>query len=573
MRSATPSSLASRLFVLSIAALFAGCPGPGPGDPGGGGWGDDDSPGDDDSTGADDDASTGDDDDSTGDDDDSTGDDDDSTGDDDDTGGGCSPTDPGGGMPALSAPDFTAAVSAPEPIFRTLTDHGLQYYPDGQVTLRQAGPNWEAYITAGQRSYRLRGPSPEQLSLDPTGAVLSPTGHTSDPHEGYAGITSVMECGSDLAAVFHAEYHSVPVAPWEDCGAPYHASMAWAASADGGESFTTSNPAWFLTSSGTASYGQPKCAYGAGGGSVFDPGGDYLFLYYYDWDSTQGLYVARACRDDCGSPQAWRKFDGGAFSADASAVDFLQPSAPSIPILPSSPGGFDAFVSVSRNAYLDAYLMVSATESGIGLRASADGVSWGPRVELLSYIDALDVTIPTYYPTLFDAGTWSRDLTSRDLVLVYGLVADDLGQHAAHRAFAANVQLTLTGDAQTASFDRLTLARYYDANQPDHWCTTGTAPGYPHETNLGQLAANSLPGTWPLYDCVLPGNDHTASHYSHCEGGTSLGIMGYVWTTPAPDRTPIYRCWMVANGSTDHFISLDPSCEGQNVEGSLGYVE
>lgn len=485
----------------------------------------------------------------------------------------CDPSAPGTGLATLTAPSFTVAISKPTPVFRTLTDHGRQHYPDSAITFRESGSGWEVYVPSGRESYRLLGSSPTTVSMNPTEEILGPTGDTADPHQGYAGISSVLECGGELVGFFHAEYHAIPVTPWADCPAPYHASMARAVSSTGGASFVAGSPAWFLNSSGVAVYGQPKCAYGAGGGSIFDPGGAYLYLYYYDWDAANGIYLARACRDECGLPGTWRKYDAGSFSSAAFASDFLQPSGPSTVLVAAAGNAFDAFPVVSRNSYLDSYLMVVATEAGFAVRASADGLTWGPRVALLRHLEAADDRIPVLYPTLVDAQTWSRNQTGRQLKLVYAAMTDDQGQRATHRAFIADVELTRAGDTQTASYDRRLLARYYRTTAPaDHWVTTSSSTGYPFEANLGLLAANSISGTRPLYDCVL-GADHMVSARSDCEGGVSLGIMGYAWETDDSSRHAIYRCYMTPGGVTDHFVSIDAGCEGLTAEGPLGYVE
>ncbi len=486
---------------------------------------------------------------------------------------GCSPGAPGTGLSPASAPAFSAAISQPSPVFRTLTDNGKQYYPDSAVTFRNTGGQWEVTIAVTKDTYRLTGPSPTSVSLNPGSPILSPTGNTATPHHGYAGITSVTTCDGVLTAFFHAEYHAIPVAPWPACPAPYHASMCRATAPGGGPSFSVDSPTWVLTSSGTASYGAPKCAYGAGGGSIFDPGGDYLYLYYYDWDAPNGIYLARTCRSDCGKAGTWRKYANGSFSGEAFSTSFLEPSGPSSAIIPSS-GGFDAFPTVSYNTYLDAYLMVSATESGFSLRASADGINWGPRFDLLRHIKAADVELPVYYPTVVDAASWSRDLTGRNLKLVHATVCDDTGKQASHRAFIADIELTKSGDIKTVSYDRRKMVRYFHNASPfDHWCTTAPVPGYASEGGLGKLAANSLPGTHPLYDCVQ-GQDHLVSQFSSCEGGTTLGIMGFAWSSPGPGLHAVYRCWLKSpEGTVDHFVSLDPGCEGVNNEGAIGWLE
>ncbi len=486
---------------------------------------------------------------------------------------GCDPSAPGTGLAVASAPSFAVAVSQPSPIFRTLTNNGKQHYPDSAVTLRNTGGSWEVILAAGRETYRLTGPSPTSVSMNPVSPVLAPTDNPADPHQGYAGITSLTTCNGVLTAFFHAEYHAVPVAPWPDCPAPYHASMGRATLAGGG-SFQVDSPAWVLTSSGTAGYGAPKCAYGAGGGSIFDPGGDYLYLYYYDWDSPNGLYLARSCRDDCGVKGSWRKWNNGSFSGEAFSGSFLQPSGPSSSILPAGAGSFDAFTVVSYNSYLNGYLMVAATESGIALRGSADGINWGPRVPVLEHLQPADVLMWVLYPTVVDAGSWGREQTGRHLKLIHATVCDDLGKQASHRAFVADLELTKAGDVKTVSYDRRKLVRYYHAANPaDHWCTTGSAPGYGSEGGLGKMAANSIPGTHPLYDCVQ-GKDHVVSQSSHCEGGTSLGIMGYAWSAPGAGLHAIHRCWMsTSEGHVDHFVSMDPGCEGLNSEGVIGYLE
>ena len=72
------------------------------------------------------------------------------------------------------------------------------------------------------------------------------------------------------------------------------------------------------------------------------------------------------------------------FASEAFASDFLAPSGDSSVVVPATATGFDAFNVVSYNTYLDSYLMVSATEEGIGLRNSPNGIDWSERVPILS---------------------------------------------------------------------------------------------------------------------------------------------------------------------------------------------
>ena len=217
----------------------------------------------------------------------------------------------------------------------------------------------------------------------------------------------------------------------------------------------------------------------------------------------------------------------------------------------------------------------SATHNAIALRVSADGVNWGPRVLVIKNTAAHDATMRVLYPTVLDAATWSRHTTGRNLKLIYGLEANASGAKAPHRAYIADVQLSKAGQAKTVGYDRVKLVRWYKPAGPvDHWCTTKPAPGYQSEGGLGKLATNAIPGTKPLYDCLHSGKNHMVSGASSCEGGVSLGVMGYGWNTPGPGRHALYRCWMSSpEGGVNHFISTSATCEGQKSEGIIAYAE
>ena len=94
---------------------------------------------------------------------------------------------------------------------------------------------------------------------------------------------------------------------------------------------------------------------------------------------------------------------GSAFDSEAFDSDFLASSGDSSVIIPATATGFDAFNVVSYNTYLDSYLMVSATEEGIGLRISSNGIDWGERVPILEHVSSADLTMRMLYPSLFDA--------------------------------------------------------------------------------------------------------------------------------------------------------------------------
>ena len=484
----------------------------------------------------------------------------------------CNPEAVGIGLPLVSSPPFSVTVQEGEPYLIDLVDQNILFFPDGALSFLNSGNQWEVFLPVGNQTMTLSGSSPESLTLQNSSPVLEPSGQITDPYEGYIGANTVLECNGERVAFYHAEYHQIGVPAFPDAPPPYHATMGRATAPLGTTVFSPDNPSWFVTASQAANYNPNKLAYGAGGGAIFD-GGDYYYLYYYDWDGDQGVHVARACADTCGEGSTWRKWTGSAFDAATFSSDFLQPSGPSSVIVPATAAGFDAFTVVSYNTYLDSYLMVSATEEGIALRNSADGIHWSERVQVLEHVSSADSTMRILYPSVFDAETWSRNETGRTLKLVYGLEMTAAGSLGSHRAWIAEIELSAGSDQPSSNAHLKILKRYVSSNMTDHWTTTSAAPsGYTFEVSQGKISANSITGTMPLLDCDLGGN-HLASVYSSCEGGTSNGIMGYIWESAGNNRIPIYRCYISNSSGTDHFLSVDAQCEGQVVEGLLGYVQ
>jgi hypothetical protein len=117
------------------------------------------------------------------------------------------------------------------------------------------------------------------------------------------------------------------------------------------------------------------------------------------------------------------------------------------------------------------------------------------------------------------------------------------------------------------------LQRYYSAASTTHWVTTGpTSAGYVYEDSLGYLKPGGGPGMLALYSCLSGAEDHFLSLDPSCEGTTSLGRVGYSYAAPPAGResVPLFRC--VVSGRPDHLVSNDPGCEGQPKEIGLGYA-
>ncbi|GIF78009.1 LamG-like jellyroll fold domain-containing protein [Asanoa siamensis] len=116
------------------------------------------------------------------------------------------------------------------------------------------------------------------------------------------------------------------------------------------------------------------------------------------------------------------------------------------------------------------------------------------------------------------------------------------------------------------------LVRHAATGYPyDHTSATANVPStYRAEGNLGLLATFQQPGTTTLWRCQKD-TDTFSSVEPGCEGGTTLAVVGHVWSTPPPDLPSgeLFRCRASA---TDLFDSRDRGCEGRAFDRSLGYV-
>lgn len=108
------------------------------------------------------------------------------------------------------------------------------------------------------------------------------------------------------------------------------------------------------------------------------------------------------------------------------------------------------------------------------------------------------------------------------------------------------------------------------ASASDHFVTAAAVPGgYSFESTLGYILQSPAAGRHPLYSCMA-GSDQFVSPAADCEHQRVIGLDGWAYDEPAAGRVAIYRCTVNSNG--EHFVSPDPSCEGQHAESLLGYL-
>jgi hypothetical protein len=116
------------------------------------------------------------------------------------------------------------------------------------------------------------------------------------------------------------------------------------------------------------------------------------------------------------------------------------------------------------------------------------------------------------------------------------------------------------------------LDRFANPAAGDHWVTTrAVGSGYQFEERLGYMLQRDGPNRHALYSCVA-GTDHFMSPDPRCEGQNPIGLDGWAYNGPPAGHkvTAVYRCTVKTSG--DHFVSAAASCEGQNLESLLGYL-
>lgn len=99
---------------------------------------------------------------------------------------------------------------------------------------------------------------------------------------------------------------------------------------------------------------------------------------------------------------------------------------------------------------------------------------------------------------------------------------------------------------------------------------SSSCDGGHNEGELGCLAAAATGDSNPLYVCQN-GDDQLQTVLTDCEGLPMVGSLGWIWPSPSSlANIPLYRC--IKTGSIDHFLSVSSECEGQTIEGLMGYA-
>lgn len=85
--------------------------------------------------------------------------------------------------------------------------------------------------------------------------------------------------------------------------------------------------------------------------------------------------------------------------------------------------------------------------------------------------------------------------------------------------------------------------------------------------------------TRPVFRCFYTYHsvmNHYLSFDANCEGNHVDGVIGYVYHIQKVNTRPLYQCYRQTRHDhrtyTDHFTSFDPKCEGQHFDRIMGYI-
>lgn len=212
----------------------------------------------------------------------------------------------------------------------------------------------------------------------------------------------------------------------------------------------------------------------------------------------------------------------------------------------------------------------------------------------------------TLYSTLDPlAGTWTAldtvdtNLTGYEVNFLCGFITDYSGNLApgllpsikilastSYPRPAYNASFTALGNSAAFNNWQISWDLYTPGNVWRTFKSVDHAGGYHENTTgyydasyynapdshvLGSLAeAPTGDATVPLYGCKAGTQDYFVSGNFGCENQYKLGLEGYAYSAPAPDRIALYRCIVPSKG---HFITSDPNCEGQGFEALIGYSQ
>jgi len=306
----------------------------------------------------------------------------------------------GGGQPPIPGDGVSVTVGLQQTLLGSEA-LGLTYFPD-MATLRLSSAPERLLVVAGVSTWLVTGPTLQTLGAATEVLTPTPYGGTGPLpiDNGYAGISGVHR-GKDgtLYGYYHAEDHvGFPNLPGTSIPG-FYARVGLATSSDDGATWAkqgavieSSQPKGWEYYSGQADFGAAEP------GTVADPSGEHLYLYYTEHSRIGGrgvqICVARAPLDPAtGVPGEFLKYYQGGFTE--AALGGLD-----TPVVTGTDfNGSDAlFGHPVYSSYLGQYVMVfsifdwasaadgSVGESGIYVAYSYDATTWStPEILVADY--------------------------------------------------------------------------------------------------------------------------------------------------------------------------------------------
>jgi len=396
------------------------------------------------------------------------------------------------------------------------------------------------------------------------------------------------ECGVWLVSTYKIDeqhwigwYHAE-----EDCDYSIgltHKSMAFAESFDGGKTWSKPNYPNNQILTADSVYNGRTDQDDAGDGKVIKIG-DYFYLFFLT-DGPWGYNLARSAVADLGRPGSWYKYYKGSYTEPALGGHST--------LISNMDGQFVVF-----NNYLNRYmtgLMSGKWGLAIDFSIGTDYLNW----------EKFPGSFQPIYPEV-SSGTdgtvdnWVRDLNSKHLYAYTSFIgldgnSDSIGQQfymyymKLFRREGFDKRYLLRRKIEIKSKDdqfyAKTLLTRYEKTKPKRTKVSTEiarpSEGYSKKANLGYLASTGANGFRPLYECYIPSTgdyliytgDPSSNNWTYCANTNEKYVrkIGYAADVATITATQaLYRCY--DNVNTDHFLSLDSSCEGKTMEFRVGYI-
>ena len=294
---------------------------------------------------------------------------------------------------------------------KSVDTHGLEWVPDTRTSYIKSDNKYQFYFSAGREGFVLEGD--DFYNLGEPKKYMEPS-----LKNGEFGINCYRAPGTvfddkngNLWSLDHNE-------EWinQENGGNFTARIALSQSKDNGITWTDHGV--ILDGQAPQKAGDRVTGAGQPSGIIKEVDGvSFLYMYFTDWGiGSDSVHLARVPLGQINNPDAWQKYNSGAFNSGSGGA--------SSPVI-SPPYGeiYAAIPSVSWNEKVGKYVASFEGGTGFWLATSIDGVSWKNYQKIADFPQAYDKVVSGStrfsYPTLLSLDTNDQFVTSNKGVLVY----------------------------------------------------------------------------------------------------------------------------------------------------------